>query len=47
MNGHPIVDLMSTTIEKIKEMADSETVIGKPITVSENVTIIPVSKISM
>ena len=47
MNEHPILSLMSTTIEKIKEMADSNTIVGQPINVAENVTIIPISKISM
>lgn len=47
MSEHPITDLMRTTIEKVKELADSETVIGKPIEVCENVKIIPVSKLSL
>lgn len=47
MKEHPIADLLSTTIERVKELADSETVVGKPIVVSENITIIPVSKLSL
>ena len=38
---------MATTIEKLRELANSETVIGNPIKVSENTTIIPVSKLSI
>lgn len=47
MNQHPIADLLETTIEKVKQLADSETVVGKPIEISENITIIPVSKLSL
>lgn len=39
--------LVKTAIEKIKEVADTETVIGKPILTSNGTTIIPVSKISV
>ena len=47
MSEHPINDLMATTIEKLRELANSETVIGKPIVVSDSTTIIPVSKLSL
>ncbi len=47
MSEHPITGLMETTIQKVKELADSETVVGKPIEVAENITIIPVSKLSL
>lgn len=42
---HPIGDLMSTTMQKIREMVDVNTIIGTPIQAGE-VTIIPVSKVS-
>ena len=42
---HPIGDLMSTTMQKIREMVDVNTIVGKPI-VAGDVTIIPVSKVS-
>lgn len=42
---HPISDLMTTTMQKIREMVDANTVIGTPIQ-AEGVTIIPVSKVS-
>ncbi|MEG2119103.1 MAG: GerW family sporulation protein [Pseudoflavonifractor sp.] len=42
---HPISDLMGTTMQKIREMVDVNTIIGQPITAGE-VTIIPVSKVS-
>ena len=47
MSEHPITGLMETTIQKVKELANSETVIGKPIEVCENTVIIPVSKLSL
>ena len=43
--NHPIGDLMSTTMQKIREMVDVNTIIGAPIQTGE-VTIIPVSKVS-
>ncbi len=47
MSEHPITELMSSTIEKLRELANSETVVGNPIKVSENTVIIPVSKLSL
>lgn len=46
MSEHPINDLMDTTMQKIKEMVDVDTIIGKPITAADGTTIIPVSKVS-
>jgi len=43
---HPIEGMMGTTMEKIREMTDSNTIIGEPITVSGGTVIIPVSKVS-
>ena len=40
MAEHPIQGLMNVTMEKIHQMVDSNTIIGKPI------TILPVSKVS-
>ncbi len=42
---HPLGDLMTTTMEKVKLMADANTVVGQPI-VAGDVTIIPVSRLS-
>lgn len=44
--AHPINDMMSNTMTKIREMMDANTVIGTPIEVG-GITIIPVCKISM
>lgn len=46
MNEHPLNDLMSSTMEKIRAMADTNTVVGQPIVAGE-VTIIPVSRVSL
>lgn len=43
---HPIGNLMNTTMEKIKEMIDVNTIIGDPITSPDGTLIIPVSKVS-
>lgn len=47
MTDHPITELMQKTIDKIRDLADSETVVGSPIKVNDKVTIIPVSKLSL
>ncbi len=38
--------LVKTAMEKVKEMADSDTVVGKPIVTADGTTIIPISKVS-
>ena len=43
---HPIGSLMDTTMEKIKEMIDVNTIIGEHITSPDGTLIIPVSKVS-
>ncbi len=43
---HPISGLMDTTMDKIKEMVDVNTIIGDPITSPEGTIIIPVSKVT-
>ena len=42
----PINDLLGISIEKIKEMADVNAIIGEPIKLGDGTTIIPVSKVS-
>ncbi len=44
--AHPVSDLMSSTMAKIREMMDANTVVGKPIEVG-GVTVVPVCKISI
>ncbi|MDR0913989.1 MAG: GerW family sporulation protein [Oscillospiraceae bacterium] len=43
---HPISALMETTMQKIKEMVDVNTIIGEPINCPDGTVIIPISKIS-
>lgn len=45
-NNHPINDLMSTTMQKIREMVDVNTIVGQPISTADGITLIPVSKLS-
>lgn len=45
MSEHPIQGLMGTTMEKIRQMVDVNTIIGNPITTPDGTTIIPVSKV--
>lgn len=44
--NHPISELMSTTMEKIREMVDVNTIVGAPIRTDDGVTLIPVSRLS-
>jgi sporulation protein YtfJ len=46
MSEHPINSLLDTSLKKIKEMIDVNTIIGDPITTPDGTTIIPVSKVS-
>ena len=43
---HPINGLMDTSMEKIRELVDVNTIIGDPITSPDGTIIIPVSKVS-
>lgn len=40
-------NMLESTISKIREMLDGNTVVGTPVQVSDNLTIVPVSKISI
>ena len=46
MEKHPINDLMAVTMEKMREMVDTNTIVGQPITTPDGVTLIPVSRMS-
>ena len=46
MERHPIGDLTETTLSKIKEMVDVNTIVGDPITTPDGITLIPVSKVT-
>lgn len=45
-NKTPVSDLLGISIEKIKEMADVNSIIGEPIKLPDGTTVIPVSKVS-
>ena len=46
MDKHPIENIMTTTMENIRDMVDVNTVIGDPVTAAEGATIIPISRVS-
>jgi len=46
MDKHPIGDLMATTMQKIREMVDVNTIIGQPVQAGEGLTLIPISRVS-
>lgn len=46
MNNTPVSELLGISMEKIKEMADVNAIIGQPIKLEDGTTIIPVSKVS-
>ena len=46
MTEHPIEGLMLTAMNSIKDMIDVNTIIGDPIQASNNIVVIPISKVS-
>ena len=42
----PVQDLLGVSIDKIKQMADVNSVIGEPIKLEDGTTIIPISRVS-
>ena len=46
MENTNISSLMETTMNKIRDMVDVNTVVGAPITTPDGITVIPVSRIS-
>ena len=46
MSEHPIEGLMTTAMNSIQDMIDVNTIIGDPIEASNNIVIIPISKVS-
>lgn len=46
MSEHPIEGLMTTAMNSIQNMVDVNTIIGEPIETSNNIIIIPISKVS-
>jgi sporulation protein YtfJ len=46
MTEHPINAIMETSMQKIKEMVDVNTIIGDPVETCDGTLIIPVSKVT-
>lgn len=44
--NHPISGLMDVTLQRLREMADGNSVIGNPIHAADGTIILPVSKVS-
>ena len=44
-NKSPLNDMMRSTMEKVREMVDTNTIVGQPITTPDGVTLIPISKV--
>ena len=46
MSEHPINGMMGLSLDKIREMADANTIVGTPITAPDGTMLIPISKVS-
>ena len=46
MAEKPVQELMASALEKMRDLVDSNTVIGSPINIQDGTTILPISKIS-
>jgi len=42
-----LTQMMQETMAKVREMVDTNTIVGQPITTPDGVTLIPISKVSM
>ena len=42
----PLSELLETTMNKVREMVDTNSVIGEPINTPDGVTVIPISRVS-
>ena len=47
MEDNRMNELMESTISKIRQLVDTNTVIGAPITTPDGITVIPVSRVSV
>lgn len=45
--NHPLSEMMTNSMAKIRDMIDVNTVIGDPITTPDGVTLIPITKVSI
>lgn len=44
---NPLNDLMQSGMEKMREMVDTNAIVGQPINTPDGVTLIPISRVSM
>lgn len=45
--NHPLSEMMTSSMGKIRDMVDVNTVVGDPITTPDGVTLIPITKVSV
>ena len=43
----PLNDLLRSTMDKVHEMVDTNTIVGAPIATADGVTLIPISRVSL
>ncbi len=46
MKDQSAAGILSTTIEKVRQLVDVSTIVGEPIALSNEITVIPVSKVT-
>jgi len=46
-NPNPIGNLMESTMENVKKILRTETVVGDPITTPDGITLVPISRVSV
>ena len=44
---NPLSEMMQESMAKVREMADTNTIVGQPIQTPDGVTLIPISKVSL
>ena len=47
MEKRPLSEFMETTMQKVREMVDANTIIGDPVETADGVKLIPVSKVTL
>jgi sporulation protein YtfJ len=47
MDKRPMSEMMDTAMQKVKEMIDANTIVGEPIKTVDDITLIPVSRVSI
>lgn len=45
--NNPISDMLQESMSKLRELADTNTIVGQPIQTPDGVTLIPISRVSM